>query len=359
GTPVLSVDLPSGVDADTGAAHDPHVRAARTVTFGAWKRGLVLYPGAAAAGTVELVDIGIPDVLLHNLEGVPLLVEKRDVARRLPPREPAAHKGDAGRVLVVGGSRGLGGAALLAGIAALRGGAGLVTLGLPASLAAAVEASAPEVMGHGLPEGDAGALAADAAEPAGQLAAAADAVAVGPGLGTGDGAAEVVRAVVAAAAGPVVADADALNLAARTPGLLEGGSAPLVITPHPGEAARLLGIDTAAVQSDRLAAARELARRYRATAVLKGARTVVAAVDGPLVVNPTGTPAMAGAGMGDALTGLIAALAGQGLSGFDAAVGGVWLHGRAGELAAAGADAGILASDLIAQLPAARRELRE
>jgi NAD(P)H-hydrate epimerase len=356
--PVLAVDVPSGLNSDSGELYDPHVRADRTVTFAAWKRGLVLYPGAQAAGQVELADIGLPSALIEALDRAPELVEAADVATLLPPRGPEWHKGTAGRVLLVAGSRSLSGAALLAARAAARGGAGLVTLASTESVLAALRVGTPEIMTLTLPEDEAGAMAVGAFEKMEAALAAAQAVAIGPGLGTGEGAQHLFAQVVRGCQKPLVIDADGLNLLAQTPEVVEGLTIPLLLTPHPGEAARLLKADVKRVEADRLGAAAALSRRFSAITVLKGAHTVIAPPLGRAVINPTGGPAMASGGMGDALTGLLAALLAQGLAPADAAVAGVWLHGRAAELAAGGSDAGLLAGDLIAALPAARAELR-
>lgn len=352
--PVLSVDLPSGINADTGEAYRPHVKADRTVTFGHWKRGLAVTPGRTAAGEVVLADIGLPELTMVDPNALAWLLERSDVADLLPPRRAEAHKGEAGRVLVIGGSPGFGGAAVLAARAAARGGAGLVTLAVPETLAGLVEQATLETMSVGLPADESGfsKSAFAALEP---RLAAADAVAFGPGIGTSSGAARLLRDVLQASRAPVVLDADGLNLLAAEPA---SAKAPLILTPHPGEMARLLGREVAAVQADRLAAAQEAAKRYGAVVVLKGSGTVIAEPSGRLTVNPTGTPAMASGGMGDALTGLLAALLGQGLKPGAAALAGAWLHGRAGELAAGRADAGVLASEVIDHLPAARAELR-
>jgi NAD(P)H-hydrate epimerase len=233
-----------------------------------------------------------------------------------------------------------------------------VTLASTESVLAALRVGTPEIMTLTLPEDEAGAMAVGAFEKMEAALAAAQAVAIGPGLGTGEGAQHLFAQVVRGCQKPLVIDADGLNLLAQTPEVVEGLTIPLLLTPHPGEAARLLKADVKRVEADRLGAAAALSRRFSAITVLKGAHTVIAPPLGRAVINPTGGPAMASGGMGDALTGLLAALLAQGLAPADAAVAGVWLHGRAAELAAGGSDAGLLAGDLIAALPAARAELR-
>lgn len=357
GVPLLACDLPTGVDADTGEAHEPHVEADRTCSFAAWKAGLAVGPGAAACGDVTVHDIGIPrHVYAAVVRDTPQLAEAEDMAALVPARWADYHKGDAGRVVVIGGSPGFGGAPVMAATAALKAGAGLVTLALPDSLAAMLPTAPVEVMCRLLPAPD-GHLTPDSLSPLEDLLVAADAVAVGPGLGTSDGAAELVRSLVGLAT-PLVVDADGLNLLAGHESWL-GPDGLLVLTPHPGEAARMLSSTVAEVQANRLGACSALAERYGAVVVLKGHHTVVAADGCPALVIPTGTPAMAVGGMGDALTGVIAALLAQGVEPFSAGCLGAWLHGSAGELAAAGCDSGLLASELIAALPAARLALLE
>ncbi len=358
GVPIVSADLPSGVDADTGAVYEPHLRAVRTVTFGAWKRGLAVHPGAGAAGEVVRVDIGLPKALIDGLGPLPGLLERSDIAAMIPPRPATAHKGDAGRVVIVGGSIGLGGAVALAGRAAMRGGAGLVTVAVPDCLADAMEMANLEVMSRPLRDTADGHVAAGVFGDLADLVRRADAVAVGPGLGRGEPAAELLAELLRSVECPLVVDADGLNLLATHPALVADRRGEWILTPHPGEASRLLEVGIDSIEHDRLGAAAALVERYRAVVLLKGARTVIAEPGGRIRINPTGTPAMASGGMGDALSGLLAALVGQGLAPFEAACAAAWLHGRAGELAAGGADAGLLAGDLIEALPRARAGIR-
>jgi ADP-dependent NAD(P)H-hydrate dehydratase / NAD(P)H-hydrate epimerase len=321
----IAVDLPSGLAADTGADLGGAVAADVTVTMGALKVGLVSAPGFARAGRVEVAEIGIPRRLVEASGVRAGLVEEADVRAIWPRAGALDHKGRRGHVLVVGGAPGKRGAARLAAFAALRAGAGLVTLAAPPAGSGELAAD-DSVMTEAV---------ADAAALTAHLAGKA-AVACGPGLGRDDDAAALVDAVLAAGV-PAVLDADALHLVADRPGAVAGSPGPVVLTPHPGEAGRLLGIGAAAVEADRLGAARALAARFRAVVVLKGARTVIC--DGLIgddfcAINPTGGPALATAGTGDVLTGTIAALLGQGLGPADAARAGVWVHGAAGELVA-------------------------
>jgi len=360
GRPVVAVDLPSGVNADTGAVLGAAVKADLTVTFGAPKPGLLLHPGAALTGELVIADISLPAVLLASAPGGLELLTAEEVAALLPRRAPTAHKGDAGRLLIIAGSRGLTGAAALAAEAAVRAGAGLVTVLTPTSAQPILAAKLTEAMTAAGPETAGGQLAADAVEDALRLAARADAVAVGPGLGVGDGVRALLRCLVATEGVPLVLDADALNVLAGEPGgaaaVVAGARRQVVLTPHPGELARLVGSEVAAVAADRIAAARELAGAGRCCVVLKGAPTVIAAADGTAWLNPTGNPGMASGGMGDALTGAIAALIAQGLTPVEAARAGVFLHGLAGDIAAEEiGDIGLAAGDVAARLPAARR----
>jgi NAD(P)H-hydrate epimerase len=345
GARVLAVDVPSGLSADTGRPLGPCVRADRTVTFGFLKRGLVLHPGAALAGEVSVDDIGIPAEAARRVPvGCELLVELE--ARMLvPPRAPDAHKGDAGRLLVVAGSPGKTGAAHLALTGALRGGAGLVTLAARAEVLPFALAGRPEAMSVAL----AGSGPLGRADLQHLLAAArdADALVIGPGIPRGPETGELLRAFLDRAAKPAVLDADALNALADGPSLVRGSGAPLLLTPHPGEMARLCGTTIADVQADRVGIAAVAAREWNATVVLKGARTVVADPEGPPAIIPTGSPGLATGGTGDVLAGLCGALLAGGLPPPAAGRAGAWVHGRAGELAARRfGERGLVAGDL-------------
>jgi NAD(P)H-hydrate epimerase len=345
GARVLAVDVPSGLSADTGRPLGPCVRADRTVTFGFLKRGLVLHPGASLAGEVTVDDIGIPAEAARRVPvGCELLTEME--ARLLvPPRPPDAHKGDAGRLLVVAGSPGKTGAAHLALAGALRGGAGLVTLAARAEVLPLALAGRPEAMSLVLP--GTGPLGRADLQPLLAIARDVDALAIGPGIPRGPETAELLRGLVERAGKPAVLDADALNALADEAALLRGLGVPLLLTPHPGEMARLCKTTTAEVQADRIGIAAAKARAWNATVVLKGARTVVAAPDAPPAVVPTGNPGLATGGTGDVLTGLCGALLAGGLPPPDAGLVGAWVHGRAGDLAARRfGERGLVASDL-------------
>jgi NAD(P)H-hydrate epimerase len=353
---ILAVDLPSGLDADTGQPTGPCVQADLTVTLGLPKLGLALEPGRSLAGRVFVGRIGIAD----EAPGVAIrssLLTRRGAGALLPVRRADGHKGSFGHVLVAAGSRGKAGAAALAALGAARVGAGLVTVACPEGVNAILQTRCSEAMTAPLPESPEGELAAEAAEPLLALARARDVLA--PGLGRGAAPRELVRRVVPRAAVPLVLDADGLFAFLGEPEALRGRAAPAVLTPHPGEAAALLGGEPAAINRDRVSAALRLAEVSGAVVVLKGAATVVAEPGGRVRVNPTGGPVLAAGGSGDVLTGVIAGLLAQGLAPFEAACAGCFLHGAAGDqLARQLGPAGVLASELAGALPGAAEALR-
>jgi NAD(P)H-hydrate epimerase len=345
GARVLAVDIPSGLSADTGHPLGPCVRADRTVTFAFLKRGLELYPGPSWAGDVTVADIGIPQAAAARVPvGCELLDE---VAARLlvPPRPPDAHKGDAGRLLVVAGSPGRTGAAHLALVGALRGGAGLVTLATRPEVLPLALAGRPEAMSVALPSG--GALGRSDLQALLAAAHGVDALAIGPGIPRGPETAELLRAFLERAKLPAILDADALNAFAEAPRLLSGLEVQLVLTPHPGEMARLCGLSIAEVQSDRIGIAAAKAKEWGVTVVLKGARTVVADPVAPPSVIPVGNAGLATGGTGDVLAGLTGALLAGRIPAPAAARAAAWVHGRAGDLAARRfGERGLVAGDL-------------
>jgi ADP-dependent NAD(P)H-hydrate dehydratase / NAD(P)H-hydrate epimerase len=358
--PVVSIDLPSGLDSDTHLVRGPAVRARRTYTLCRPKLALVQDPAATYTDSFRVVPIGIPDECVAAELATIEWIDAEAAGRLLPSRPADSHKGTYGHLLVIAGSRGKSGAAVLVARAALRAGVGLVTVGAPASVQTAIAVQQAEVMTEALPE-RAGALARRAALRVLKHLASRQALAIGPGLGTSSETRAAVQAILRGRPCPAVLDADGLN--AHAGGRLLSklrGKAPLVITPHPGEAGRLLGADTAAVQGDRIGAARDLAREAEAVAVLKGRRTVVATPDGRASVVSTGNPGMATGGTGDALTGVVGAFLARGLAAFDAARLAAYLHGDAGDRAASarGTD-GMIAQDLIDELPGAIRRIRD
>lgn len=336
GRPVLAIDVPSGLDADRGSAPGVAVRADLTVTFIALKTGLFTGCGRELAGELRYSDLGLPDEILARAEPAAGRLTPDVFNALLAPRRRGAHKGDFGHVLVIGGDHGMAGAVRMAAEAAARSGAGLVSVATRAQHAPLVSMVRPELMTHGVE--DERALA--------PLLARADVLALGPGLGRGDWSRMVFDSALASGL-PLVVDADALNLLAEAPCRREDW----ILTPHPGEASRLLGTSTAMIEKDRYAAVQELQQRYGGAVVLKGAGTLVRGPRGEVAVCDAGNPGMATGGMGDVLTGIIAGLRAQGISLADAAGLGVLLHAMAGDrAAAAGGERGLLATDLLQHL---------
>jgi NAD(P)H-hydrate epimerase len=353
GRPVISVDLPSGIHADTGAVLGAAVRADLTVTFGLPKLGLYSGPGLDHAGRIEVVDIGIPAAFVDAIASRVTLLTPAIVRRLIPDRRPSSHKGTYGHAGIIAGSVGKTGAAAMAAKSALRVGAGLVTVATPASVNDTLEAKLLEAMTVPMPETKERTLARAALEELLSFISARTAVAIGPGLTTHQETVELLHALVPRLEKPSVLDADALNALAGRISLLDACKVPPILTPHPGEMARLLDNATAqSVNADRVGVALTFAQARRVVLVLKGARTVVANPDGRAAICPTGNPGMATAGTGDVLTGMIVGLLAQGLGPWDAACAGAYLHGLAGDLASLrfGA-AGMTAGDVIEQIP--------
>ncbi len=353
GAQVVSVDVPSGVDASTGVVRGAAVRATLTVTFHAAKPGLWISPGKAHAGEVHTIDIGIPR---GAPGGARVGLITPEVLEQLPRRGARSTKFSSGHVLVAGGSRGLSGAPRMAAEASMRAGAGYVTACVPASLQDILaSAGTPELMTRGLPDDD-GALSVEGVGEVLEASARGGALALGPGLGRRPGAFAFARSLAAEADVPMVLDADGLNAHAGRLSELAARRSATVLTPHAGELGRLLELDSAEIERERLHHVRVAAEQAGAVVVLKGDDTLVAAPDGTVAVNPGASPALATAGTGDVLTGVIAALLAQGLDAFAAASAGVWLHAQAGRQAASrlGGAEGVIATDVIASLPGAR-----
>jgi NAD(P)H-hydrate epimerase len=334
GLPVLALDVPSGLDADSGHARGAAIVATRTITFAGLKAGLYLGDAREHAGTIEFAGLALPASVRAGMAPMLRRMDASLLASALPKRRRGAHKGEHGRVLIIGGHA-MAGAARLAGEAALRTGAGLVAVATSEASASAIVGRRPELICH----------AATTAARLRPLLNAADAVAIGPGLGL-DRRAKLLLAPALAVGKPLVVDADALSLVASRP----RRRSHWILTPHPGEAARLLDCRTATVQRDRLAALAAIRERYGGTCVLKGAGTLVSSAAGAPWVCDRGNPGMATAGAGDVLTGIIVALAAGGAASELAAAAGVLLHAVAGDLAAASGERGVIAGDLVAQL---------
>jgi len=356
GKPVVSVDIPSGLEANSGLVHGACIRATATVTFAHAKIGLLVQQGPEYAGKLTVADISIPPGLAQKQGIKRFLVTDELIRGIIPARKPEGHKGTYGRVLVVGGSQGLSGAAVLASTAALRAGAGLVTLAVPVGLHDLMEIKLTEVMTRPLPQTEDLCIGTEALAVVREMVENSDVLALGPGLSTGDSTVEFVRQLLPGLQKPAVIDADGLNALVGASEIMDDCAAAVVMTPHPGEMARLMGIKTGEVQNNRVEVCLEAAKRWKAVMVLKGNRTIIAHPDGTLYVNPTGNPGMATGGTGDVLTGIIAGLLGQGLSALEAAVAGVYFHGLAGDLAAAGKGMiSLAAGDLLDYLPQATK----
>ena len=351
--PVVAVDIPSGVDGETGRVEAEAVRAMRTVTLAALKTGLLLQPGAQHAGDVVVAGIGIPDELMKSSLN---LVEAGDLAAVIPPRPVSAHKRNVGKVLVVAGSVSMAGAVALTASGALRTGAGLVRMAVPRVIRPQVGPLVIEALTAGMPDTAKGAFSLEAVPGVVDLASQMQVMALGPGIGKDDETMSFVRQVLARVDRPVVVDADAISAFQDKPEGLRSRPAATILTPHSGELARLLGRTAAEVDADRIATVREAAERTGAVVLLKGNRTLVAGPDGRAVLVNAGGPVLATGGSGDVLTGVIAALTAL-IEPFSAAWAGALLHGLAGDtLAEWMGDRGVLAGDLLKALPLVIRQ---
>jgi NAD(P)H-hydrate epimerase len=343
GKPVVAVDIPTGVGVDNGQVSNTAIRATFTVTFGLPKPGLLCYPGAEYAGEVFVKQVGFPKQLLED-EAIDInFLSEPEIRQLLPKRPYTAHKGTNGHLLAIGGSPGMNGAIALAGLAALRTGCGLVTVGLRQG--SAFFEKPVEVMVTPWPE---------LLHRWGNF----QSVVFGPGLSKEQDGESFLYEVLEHNRAPLIIDADGLNLLASNLKLVNSFKQPVVLTPHPGEMARLIGSTISEVQADRIGTARHYAKEWQVTIVLKGARTIIAAPDGRIFINSTGNSGMATAGTGDILAGMIGGLIAQGLEVTNAAVAGVYLHGLAGDLAASNiSPIGIIASDLITNIAIAIKKV--
>lgn len=349
---ILSIDIPSGIHATTGAVLGEAVRAHFTATMAMPKLGLLLFPGRAHAGAVEIVDIGVPREAVEGASIKWNLLTGADMTRILRPRKTESHKSSHGHLLILAGSPGLTGAAYMAGTAALRAGAGLATMGVPVSLNDIMEAKTTEVMTIGLPETADKTLGKASYEAARRLLANKTALVIGPGSGNSKEVMELIELIIQDIHVPVVIDADGLNSFAPKIGSLKGMKTEVVLTPHPGEASRLLNMKIPEIQADRIGAAERLVEMTGATVVLKGAYTVIAHPSGQVYLNPTGNPGLATAGTGDILAGMLGAFLAQGYGALEAAQASVYIHGLAGdEVKKERGELGMIATDLLPHIP--------
>jgi len=351
---VVAIDIPSGLDGDTGLAEGGGVEADLTVTMAAPKQGLLQPEAIPYVGNLEVVDIGVPDSYMEEAvaEAPVVWIAPKDIAVVLPRRKRASHKGTYGHVLLMGGAIGYTGAITMAARAALRSGAGLVTVLVPHSIVSVVALNVLEAMVVGVDETEIGSISHTIWSHWRPRMEEFDAILVGPGMTRHKETFLLLRQIFRESTLPIVADADAISVFAGQAHRLDKARCPLILTPHPGELAALIGLETSVIQADRPGHARTAAEVTGSTLVLKGAGTIVADQDQPLQINLTGNPGMATGGSGDVLAGLLAGLLAQGLSPFDAARAAVYLHGRAGDrVAFKKSQAGLIAGDLLDELP--------
>jgi ADP-dependent NAD(P)H-hydrate dehydratase / NAD(P)H-hydrate epimerase len=361
-TTVISVDIPSGVSAENGQIRGEAVRATYTVTFGLPKVGHFIYPGAEYTGKLFVEDIGFPYDLLTSTQIRTEMIERRDVSALIPQRPAHSSKRDYGHIFIVAGSRGKAGAAFMAAKACLRAGAGLVTIGVPDTLAGLFQARVTEEMVLPLPDTGKGVLSKKSYQDIMRfLSEKANILAIGPGLTSAADIADLMKLLLTSVTVPMVLDADGITVLSGSRDILKKVKAPVILTPHPGEMAQLLKGKQAVkkntaseIERNRIHISEAFAQDTGAYLVLKGAPTVIAEPEGRVFINATGNPGMAKAGSGDVLTGMIAALLGQGLNPLDASVFGVYLHGFAGDIAAAEKGLhSVIATDIIENIPAA------
>ncbi|MBI5188945.1 MAG: NAD(P)H-hydrate dehydratase [Nitrospirae bacterium] len=383
--PVISVDIPSGISSDTGQIMGEAVKADYTVTFGLPKRGHLLYPGAEHTGRLFIEDIGFPKKVLRSNKLNVELLEKKDVTLLIPERRRYSHKGDYGHVLIVAGSRGKTGAALMAAKACLRVGAGLVTIGVPESLLNIFQSRVTEEMTLPLPDNGDGTLSSKASGIILKfLTETADVLAIGPGISTGNKVEKLIASLISNSTSPMVLDADAINSIKGKSSLLKKAKAPIILTPHPGEMARLIsekssplpyppprggrvreGVESPLstirnqIEQDRINTAISFAKETGTYLVLKGVPTIIAEPDGRAFINSTGNPGMATAGTGDVLTGMVSGFLGQGINPLHASILGVYMHGLAGDISVyEKGEYSLVATDIIDKIPSAFHSLR-
>ena len=352
GKPIFAVDIPSGLNSDSGQPCGACICAAATATFAFAKTGHMVYPGAGYTGKLKIVDIGIPPHIVTAVGPNHFLLTAQLIRSHVIPRSTEAHKGSNGHLLVVAGSTGKTGAATMTSMAALRTGAGLVTLGVAESLNTALEGQMIEAMTVPLPESGSGVLGESAFNAIQKELPGKRCLAIGPGLGQAADTKKLIRKIIRQSEIPIVVDADGLNNLNGDVELFSKAKAPIILTPHPGEMARLLGTNVSKIQQNRIKCARQFSVQHRVHVVLKGARTIIAHPDGRVYINPTGNAGMASGGMGDVLTGMIAGLIVQGFTPEAACHAGVYLHGAAADtLVEDMGPYGYLAGDVINAIP--------
>ncbi len=352
GKSIMAIDIPSGLNADTGQVMGIAVKAHLTVTFGFPKPGQLLFPGADLVGRLVRVDICIPDGVANRVKAQYSVIEPDDFHSLLLMEKRDTHKGDRGHLLILAGSTGKTGAATLTAMGALRAGAGLVTLGIPKGLNPIFETKLTEAMTVPLPETNKGCISIEAEKDIEQLMKGKTALAIGPGLSTHPETSTLVRSIIMRSNLPMVIDADGLNALVGELNTLSNRKDRIILTPHPGEMGRLMGMKNADVQSDRIGTALTFVREHGCYLVLKGARTLIADPNGELYINPTGNPALSSGGSGDVLTGVIAGFLARRWSMAKAAIAGVYIHGMAADVLAEDMGyAGILAGELLDVIP--------
>jgi ADP-dependent NAD(P)H-hydrate dehydratase / NAD(P)H-hydrate epimerase len=360
GKQVMSIDIPSGLNTDNGRIMGAAVKADLTVTFGFAKLGQLLFPGADLVGRLSVIDIGIPDMAAGMVKSGHVITEPDDFIDLLQEEKRDTHKGDRGHLLILAGSTGKTGAAVMTALGALRAGAGLVTVGTPASLNNILEIKLTEAMTAPLPETTDGTLSIRAKDRILRLAEGKSAIAIGPGLSTNPETTRLVREIATECDLPMVIDADGLNALAEAPEVFNKLNGKKILTPHPGEMGRLTGIKGKDIQLDRIGTAVRFIEQYKCCLVLKGARTVISAPGEKVYLNPTGNPALSSGGSGDVLTGIISGLLTRGTPAIKAAVAGAYLHGLAADLLAEKmGEEGILASELLDVIPGIMETLRK
>lgn len=351
---VIAIDIPSGVNGETGEVLGKCIRAHKTVTFAFPKTGLLINPGCEYTGELVVADIGIPQIVSDAVNMETTLLDESHVSGIIPIRQRESSKGDFGRVLIVSGSTGMTGSGCLCAKAALRAGAGLVYLGVPSSLSGIYGSQLVETIVVPFEDKSRGYLSKECINEFLEKMVKMDAVAIGPGISCREDIVKIMGELLEAADVPLVLDADALNAVSKNVDVLKKSKVPVIITPHPGEMSRLTGASIEDIQKNRIKYAKEFSDKYNVITVLKGARTIIATPDGKIYINPTGNPGMSTAGTGDVLTGIIAGFLGQGIKPEDAAAAGVFLHGLSGDMAASKkGEYGLIAGDLVEELPCA------